>query len=75
MKANASLSFLHKHFLSPGHSLSKSDAVQILGAVLRYLTEKDIVCSLSEMHANHSAQGTVLKLRHELWRETYGRSL
>jgi hypothetical protein len=55
-------------------ALTEADGVQILGAV--YLALCGAVCtSLSEMHANHAAQGTVSKLRYELWRKTYGRGL
>jgi hypothetical protein len=73
MQANARLSRLHTHFLTSGKPLSKADAVEILGAVLFYLREKDVVRSLSEMHANNSAQGTLETIRYQLWRETYGR--
>lgn len=72
MPANASVSRLYKHFFSSGRPLSKADAVEILGSVLFYLRERDVVRSLSEMHANNSAQGTVERLRYQLWRETYG---
>lgn len=72
MPASKTVSRLQTHFLSPAHPLSNADGVQILGAVLFYLREKDVVRSLSEMHANNSAQGTVETLRYQLWREVYG---
>lgn len=71
MQANASVSRLHTHFLTTGLPLSNADAVEILGGVYFALCGQ-ICCSLSDMHANHAAQGAVLRLRYQLWRETYG---
>jgi hypothetical protein len=71
MPASKTVSRLQTHFTT-GRPLSKADAVEILGAVLSYLREKDAVRSLSEMHANNSAQGTLETIRYQLWRETYG---
>jgi hypothetical protein len=72
MQASASVSFLHKHFSGRTHPLTEADGVQILGATLFYLREKDVVSSLSAMHANNSAQGTLEMLRFRLWCEAYG---
>jgi hypothetical protein len=55
--------------------LTDADGVQILGAIFYFLRDKDVCLSLSDMHANNAAQGMVLKLRHQQWRKTYGRSL
>jgi hypothetical protein len=72
MPASKTVSRLQTHFLTTAHPLSKADAVEILGSVLFYLREMDVVRSLSEMHANNAAQGTVETLRYQLWREVYG---
>ena len=77
MQANANVSLLQAHFLSDKTSqpsLTRADGVQILGAVLFYLREKDVVRSISELIANQAAQGTLETLRYQLWRETYGRA-
>lgn len=51
---------------------AKADGVQILGAA--YLAVCGQVCTtLADMQANHAAQGTLLRLREELYQETYGR--
>lgn len=72
MPASKTVSRLQTHFLT-GQPLSTADAVQILGAVLFYLRDKDVVRSLSELVVNHAAQGTVEILRCQLWYATYGR--
>ena len=55
--------------------LTDADGVSILGAIFYFLRDKDVCQSLSDMHANNAAQGTILKLRHEQWRKTYGRNI
>lgn len=73
MQASETVSRLQTHFLTSGQPLSTADGVQILGAVLFYLRDKDVVRSLSELVVNHAAQGTVEILRCQLWYATYGR--
>jgi len=70
------------HTVSPSFSpfqterkLTESDGVHILGSVLTYLQSVDIVRNLSDLHPNIAAQNTILGLRRQLWRKTYGRSL
>lgn len=55
-----------------GLKLTDADAVGILGAT--YFALRNQVCeSLADMQANNAAQGTILRLREELYTKTYGR--
>jgi hypothetical protein len=54
--------------------LTQADGVQILGAA--YYAVCGQVCeTIIDMQANHSAQGTLLRLREELYREVYPNAL
>jgi hypothetical protein len=51
--------------------LTQADGIEILAAV--YFSLCGQACeSIADMHANFASQGTVLKLREDLHRQTYG---
>jgi len=51
--------------------LTSSDAVQILGAVYRYLRHGFVAQSMNDYHACCAAQGEVLTLRESAFRSAY----